>query len=105
MAMLKFEAANTLPMEEAKQRVMALLEFWNRKYGVKYSWKDLEATMAGKAMGISIDGKLEVRPDKIAGEAADPGFLMRGPAQSYLQKKFREYLDPRRTLDELKKSE
>ena len=105
MGMLKFETPNSLPIEEAKQRVMALLDYWGRKYGVKSSWTELKATMAGKAMGVSIDGKLEVRPDKIAGEAADPGFLLRSSAQAYLTRKFAEYLDPKKTLEEIKQAE
>lgn len=105
MSMLKFEAANSLPVEEAKQRVMALLDYWKRKYGVSSAWQELSATMSGKAMGVSIDGKLEVRPDKIAGEAADPGFLLRGQAKAYLTRKFTEYLNPARSLEDLKKTE
>jgi Putative polyhydroxyalkanoic acid system protein (PHA_gran_rgn) len=101
VAKLKFEVSNTLPVEEARRRVEALLSYWSRKYGVKSSWQGHGATMAGKAMGVAIDGSLEVHPTRIAGEAADPGLLLRGQAQKYLTRKFTQYLDPTRTLEQL----
>ncbi len=105
MAKLKFEVPNTLPVEEAVKRVEALLAFWARKYGVQSSWKGTAATMAGKAMGVAIDGALQVHPHRIAGEAADPGMLLRGQAQKYLTRKFAQYLDPGRTLEELSRDD
>lgn len=105
MGFIKFEVPNTLPIEEAKQRVEALLGYWNRKYGVSSAWEGVAATMKGKAMGVSIDGKLAVEAARIAGEAIDPGMLLRGQAQKYLQRKFAEYLDPKKSLDEILKGE
>jgi len=101
MAKLKFEVPNSLPVEEAVKRVEALLSYWNRKYGVKSAWNGKAATMAGKAVGVTIDGALEVHPTRVAGEAADPGLLLRGQAQKYLTRKFAQYLDPRRSLQDL----
>ncbi len=105
MAMLKFEVPNTLTVDEGKKRVEALLDYWKRKYNVTSAWNGVKATMSGKAMGVSIDGNLEVHGAKIAGEAADPGFLLRGQAQKYLQRKFAEYLDPSKSLADIIKGE
>jgi hypothetical protein len=103
MAFIKFEVPNSLPKEEAAKRVQALLDYWNRTYGVKSSWTDDGATMNGKAMGVTIDGRLQVLTDKISGEATDPGMLLRGQAKKYLTKKFSEYLDPAKSLADLLK--
>ena len=105
MGMIKFEVPNSLTIEEGKKRVEALLEYWNKRHGVKSSWAGSKAQMSGKAMGVSIDGNLEVHGTKIAGEAADPGFLLRGQAQKYLQRKFSEYLDPSKSLEDIIKGE
>jgi len=105
MGMLKFEVPNSLSIEEAKARVEALLSYWGRKYGVTSTWDGVKATMKGKAMGVSIDGNLEVLGSKISGEASDPGMLLRGQAQKYLTRKFAEYLDPKKSLDDVKKGE
>ena len=105
MKKLKFEVPNTLPMEEARRRVEALLSYWGKKYGVQSSWSGDAATMAGKAMGVSIDGGLTVHPTRIAGEAVDPGMLLRGQAQKYIARKFGEYLDPSRSIDDIIKDE
>ncbi len=105
MGFLKFEVPNSLPLEEARKRVEALLAYWKRKYGVTSAWTGVSATMKGKAVGVTIDGKLEVEPKRIAGEANDPGMLLRGQAKKYLERKFAEYLDPNRSLDQLIKNE
>ncbi len=105
MAMLKFEVPNTLPVDDAKKRVEALLAYWGRKYGVKSAWNGVKAVMSGSAMGVAIDGNLEVLPTKLSGEAADPGFLLRGQAQKYLTRKFGEYLDPKKTLADITRGE
>ncbi|MBL8917786.1 MAG: polyhydroxyalkanoic acid system family protein [Myxococcaceae bacterium] len=105
MGMLKFEVPSTLPIEDAKKRVEALLGYWNRKYGITSSWNGLKAQMKGKAVGVTIDGNLEVQSSRIAGEASDPGMLLRGQAQKYLTRKFAEYLDANRSLDEIQRSE
>lgn len=105
MGMIKFEVPSSLPIEEAKKRVEALLGYWSRKYGVASKWDGLGATMKGKAVGVTIDGKLAVEASRIAGEATDPGMLLRGQAQKYLTRKFAEYLDASKTLDQIVRSE
>lgn len=105
MGMLKFEVPNALPVDEARKRVEALLDYWKRKYNVASSWTGDSATMKGKAMGVSIDGSLAVEGHRIAGEATDPGMLLRGQAQKYLTRKFAEYLDPKRSLEDLANGE
>lgn len=105
MGFIKFEVPNSLPVEEARKRVEALLGYWNRKYGVSSAWSGMGATMKGKAVGVTIDGKLAVEATRIAGEATDPGMLLRGQAQKYLTRKFAEYLDPSKTLDQLVQAE
>ncbi len=61
--------------------------------------------MKGKAVGVTIDGNLEVLANKISGEASDPGMLLRGQAQKYLTRKFSEYLDASRSLDDIRGKE
>ena len=105
MGFIQFDVPNSLPVEDAKKRVEALLSYWNRKYGVTSAWTGASATMKGKAVGVTIDGKLTVEASRIAGEASDPGMLLRGQAKKYLERKFAEYLDTNRSLDQLIKNE
>jgi hypothetical protein len=105
MGFLKFDVPNSLPVEDAKKRVEALLAYWNKNYGVTSAWTGLNATMKGKAVGVTIDGRLTVEPSRIAGEANDPGMLLRGQAKKYLERKFAQYLDPTRSLEQLLKNE
>jgi hypothetical protein len=101
MAKIKLDIPHGLTADEAKKRVEALFNYWGRKYGVKATWAGEVATYAGKAMGFSFDGQLSVLGSKISGDAADPGFLLRGQAEKYLKRKFADYLDPKKTLADL----
>ena len=101
MGMMKLEIPHSLSLDDAKARVQALLDYWSRKYGVKSQWAGDKATFAGKAMGITIDGYLTVASKGVAGEATDPGMLLRGQAQKYLKKKFTDYLDPKKSLTDV----
>ena len=103
MGMIKLEIPHTLSVEDAKARVQALLDYWSKKHGVKSSWAGDKATFNGKVMGISVDGNLTVIASRVAGEATDPGMLLRGQAQKYLQRKFGDYLDPKKSLDDVKR--
>jgi hypothetical protein len=105
MGMLKFEVPHALTREEAKKRVEALLGYWGKKYGVKASWTGDSATMSGKAMGVTLDATLTVFDTRVGGEATDPGLLLRGQAQKYLTRKFGDYLDPKKSVEQLSRGE
>lgn len=106
MKLIKFDVPNSLPVDDAKTRIEALLAYWSRKYGIKNTWTGgVKATLEGKAMGITFDGGLEITAAKILGEATDPGMLLRGQAQKYLTRKFAEYLDPKKSLAQIKSEE
>lgn len=101
MGMMKLEIPHSLSLDEARARVQALLDYWSRKYGVKSQWAGDKATFAGKAVGVTLDGYLNVASKGVAGEVTDPGMLLRGQAQKYLKKKFLDYLDPKKSLTDV----
>src|SRR5689334_12424832 len=105
MGRIKFEVPHTLSRDEAKKRIEALGGYWSKKYGVNVQWTGDGASFAGKAMGVSFDANLTVQDKSVSGEAVDPGFLLRGQATKYLQKKFADYLDPKKSLDDLRKED
>ncbi len=105
MGMIKLEIPHTLSAEEARKRVEALFGYWGKKYGVKSTWAGDVASYSGKVMGVSIEGKLTVAEKRVGGEATDPGFLLRGQAQKYLTRKFGDYLDPSKKIEDLAQAE
>ena len=105
MEKLKFEVPNSLPIDEAKKRVEALLSYWSKKYGVT-----IDLVRAHRDHERQSDGRVHRRRARgrghaHRGEASDPGMLLRGQAQKYLIRKFGEYLDPRRSVDDILKDE
>lgn len=105
MALLKFEVPHSLPKDEARARVEALLQNWSKKFGMKTEWSGDNARLVGKAMGIAIDAQLTVGDKNVGGEGPDPGMLLRGQAQKYLTRKFSDYLNPSRSLTDLEKED
>ena len=105
MGMIKFEVPHKLPKDEVKRRLEMLGEHWGTKYGVKTEWTgENQAKIQGKAMGLTINANLNIAEASVHGEATDPGFLFRDKAKKYLTEKFNFYLDPSKTLEELKKT-
>ena len=105
MGMLKFNVPHTLTREDAKARVEELTRYWAQKHGVQISWAGESASFAGKVMGVSLQASIQVTDREVAGEATDPGLLLRGQARRYLEEKFKAYLDPTKTLAELKRGD
>src|SRR5579862_455568 len=105
MGMLKFEVPHALPKDEARKRTDALLHYWSKKYGVKFSWSGDGVQLEGKVMGVTLKGNLAVAEGKVGGEATDPGFLFRDKARQYLTRKFTSYLDAQADLAVLERAE
>ena len=101
MGRMSLEMPHKLGKAEAKKRVEVLTQHWGSKYGVSSSWNGDTVSFNGKVMGVTLDGKLTVYDDKVAGDASDPGLLFRSQAKKYVEKKFASFLDPSRSLDEL----
>jgi hypothetical protein len=98
MGTIKLDVPHSLSDEDAKARIVALLDYWSRKYSVKSSWVGDKVTFKGTVMGITFDGHFSCVGKKVGGEATDPGMLLRGQATKYLTRKFNDYLDPKKTL-------
>ena len=101
MGMLKFDVPHSLPKDEAKRRIEALLAYWSRKYGMRCVWTGDGAKVSGKAVGVTIEASIVVTDRGVVGEATDPGILLRGQATKYLKGKLADYLDPARPPPDL----
>ncbi|MBU8894482.1 hypothetical protein DRW03_08165 [Corallococcus sp. H22C18031201] len=104
MGTMKFEVPHTLPKDEVRKRVEQLLQYWGNKYGVKADWQGEGAKLAGKVMGIQLDASFVITDNAVQGEGTDPGMLLRSKAKSYLQEKFASVLDPKQSLDQVKRT-
>lgn len=103
MGKMSLEIPHTLSKDDALARVRLLTNAWGTKYGVTSRWNEDAVAFNGKVMGITLDGNLRVLDGKISGEATDPGMLLRGQAKKYVERKFAEYLDPKKSLADLER--
>lgn len=101
MGMLKFEVPHQLSKDEAVLRAKKLLEHWGKKHGIVTTWQGDSAHLSGKVMGISLEANMSIDDKHVAGEATDPGMLLRGKARKYLEEKFAYALDPNRKVEDM----
>jgi hypothetical protein len=90
--------------EDAKTRLVLLGEYLGQRHGIKVSWVDGgRAKFSGKYLVVKIDGELTLGSGRAKFKGEDPGFLWRRKASEYIESKLAKYLDPKHTIDELKK--
>jgi hypothetical protein len=90
---IDFEYA--LPDAEARARLELLGAYLSNRHGIKVTWLDNErAQFQGKYLVVRIDGQLTMKAGKGQFKGEDPGFLWRGRAKDYIEKKLAKYLDP-----------
>jgi hypothetical protein len=91
---MKIECTHSFSVDEAKQRMQALTEYWQNRYGVTTEWMGNRGRTKGKVKGINFDARVDVAEKHVVCEA-DIGFLAeRLGARSYVEKKLEDYLDP-----------
>jgi len=91
-----------LPDTEARARLELLGTYLANRHGIKVTWVDDEhARFSGKYLVVRIDGQLTMKGGKGQFKGEDPGFLWRGRAKDYIQKKLAKYLDPQANPAEL----
>lgn len=99
---MTFDFAHTLTPDDARARMEALSQYFSTKHGLKVSWSGDRGRVLGKVLGmVSIDGEFVLGEGKVHVQAKDPGMLWRKKAAEYLQRKFGEYLDPKRRVEDL----
>lgn len=101
--MLEFERRYTLSDDEALARAQALAEYWAKKHNVVVSWRgEREVHLSGRVMGVAFDGLVRMGDGVIRAEM-NAGFLAeRLGGRAYVARKLDDYLDPSRSLAELR---
>ena len=88
--------------EQARARLELLGTYLANRHGIKVTWLDNErAQFSGKYLVVRIDGQLTMKGGKGQFKGEDPGFLWRGRAKDYIEKKLAKYLDPTAKPEEL----
>ncbi len=87
--------------EDARARLGALGEYFTRKHNIQVTWSGDRAAVKGKYLVVAIDGSMWIENEKAIFDGKDPGFLWRGKARDYLQRKLSTYLDPKTKLEDL----
>ena len=99
---MKFERLTSLPSAEVLERLKALTDYWNKKYGIAGTWSGNTLRLKGKMMGVSFDGTVAVGEGRLDANV-DAGFLAEKlGGKKYVEGKLDAYLDPARTLEALR---
>ena len=88
--------------EDARGRLEILGQYLANKHGIQVTWVDpAKAKFSGKYLVVRIDGELTLGGGRAKFRGEDPGFLWRGRAKDYIQRKLATYLDPKAAPDQL----
>lgn len=87
---------------QARDRLRALGEYLSNRHGIGVRWVDDDhAVVSGKYVMFSFEGKMAIDEGRVVLEGPDPGFVLRGKAREYLERKLAKYLDPATPIDAL----
>lgn len=102
---LQLQVSHTVGRAEAIARAHALGEYFQNRHGMTMTWRSANVGhLEGTFLLIHIDSLFEVDEHEVRLDGKDPGFLLRGKALEYLERKIRTYLDPATPLAELPRS-
>src|SRR3954466_11014894 len=88
--------------QEARTRLDLLGKYLASKHGIAVTWAGTsKARFSGKYLVGRIEGELTLGRGHARFRGEDPGFLWRGRAKEYIQKKLATYLDPKNPVDQL----
>lgn len=91
---LRILVEHGLGRDHARERVQQLLEYWRTRFHVHSRWSQDQVKVRGVVMGVPVDATLTVTDTSVDGQANDPGFFLRGLADSYIRGKLKKYLHP-----------
>jgi hypothetical protein len=99
---MKFERRTALSASEVTDRLKALTDYWEKKYGIGSTWSGSSVRIKGKMMGVSFDGQVRVGDGRIDADV-DAGFLAEKlGGKKYVEGKLDAYLDPSATVEALR---
>ncbi|MCA9535969.1 MAG: polyhydroxyalkanoic acid system family protein [Myxococcales bacterium] len=100
--MMHLERRYTCPDDEALTRLHALTDYWHRKHGLTATWTGSACHVHGKVKGVKFDARVNVSNSLVRADV-DAGFLAEKlGGRKYVEGKLDDYLDPARSVDELR---
>jgi hypothetical protein len=100
--MINLERRYSFQDDQALERLTALTDYWRRKHGLTCSWTGSDCHIHGKSMGVKFDARVSVAGGRVRADV-EAGFLAEKlGGRKYVEGKLDDYLDPARSLDELR---
>lgn len=102
MSTIRIDHPHGLPHDQARERLKALGDYLDHKHKIAVRWADDDhATIGGKYLMFSFEGKITLEQGRVVLEGPDPGMMLRSKAKEYLGGKLAKYLDPATPVDKL----
>lgn len=91
---LQFDEPHGFTTAEARERIQLMFKYWSERFGVTSAWEGNRGNFSGRMFGLHFEGWMVVDGQRVSGMTSDPGFLLRGPARDYIDRKLKKYLHP-----------
>jgi hypothetical protein len=100
--LMKFARSTPLAATEVVERLKALTDYWDKKYGIGGTWSGQTVRLKGKMMGVSFDGTVRISEGRLEADV-DAGFLAEKlGGKKYVEGKLDTYLDPQTSIEALR---
>jgi hypothetical protein len=99
---MRLEFSYNFEIQEAKERVRALTDYWGAKYGVKTDWTERTAKISGKVRGASFAGDVTFEQGRAVAEMKVSMLAEMLGGRAYVERKMHEYLDPANAIEALR---
>lgn len=87
---------------EVLARLRVLTEYWDSHYGTRTSWHGFAGHISGKVLGIRFYGEVTIDEGVVHGELKKGQIGAKIGGRGYVLRKLETYLDPARSVDDLR---
>ncbi len=91
---LRMNVAHLFTRALARERVLLMLEYWARRFGIKHTWRGDQVFLSGKVWGVDVKAVFDVQDHQVLAQAHDPGSMLTSAATRYVNSKLKKYLHP-----------
>ena len=88
--------------DEALDRLRALSDYWLAKHRIAARWEGSDVFFDGKVKGVKFNGKVSIGGGRVHADVKTGFLAEKLGGKAYVKGKLEDYLDPAKSLDELR---
>lgn len=101
--MMTMTRAYDLADADARERMRALADYWSTKHGLRVEWQgESSLRVSGRVKGVSFEGTVAIAEGALTANVEAGWLAEKLGGRGYVERKLDDYLDPKKTVAELR---